>query len=297
MGGGMRRMFFAASQFNEPINDWDVAGVSSMYKMFNNAIQFNQPINTWNVAQVETMHGMFADARDFNQPLDEWDVSGVTSMMYMFTNAHNFSQPLDDWDVAEVSTMYDMFNNAYSFNQCISSWAEKTTQEVNTIGMFYYTDCPIQDYSDPNNNGPWCQGVEDRCGVPEACFNSAEFDCSKHSVGLKKRKCFKNIQNKWGSGKKFKDVCPLLCKPHLCTCVDSVESISIKDGGESEVTCDDINDMGAQSQERKSVCKKRTINGFTVKSVCPNACQNTRNCVTDPTPNPTLKPTLGGLFD
>ena len=37
--------------------------------MFKNATSFNQPLNNWNVSKVETMFAMFDDAISFNQPL------------------------------------------------------------------------------------------------------------------------------------------------------------------------------------------------------------------------------------
>jgi surface protein len=47
-------------------------------------LTFNQPLNSWNVSGVTTMFDMFAGARDFNQPLNSWNVSNVTNMGGMF---------------------------------------------------------------------------------------------------------------------------------------------------------------------------------------------------------------------
>merc|ERR1711865_784443 len=114
--------------------------------------------------------------------------------------------------------------------------------------------------------------------LPEACVNNVAFNCSKHSVGFTKKKCFRRIQKKWGVGKRFKDVCPEMCKPHLCTCVDRVGKFSIKHE-DGERTCKDL--IGMEPPDLKSICKKRTDIGFTVKSICPNQCGNTGNCVTE----------------
>jgi surface protein len=51
---------FAA--FNEDINAWDVAGVTSMRTMFGYAQHFNQPLSSWNVGSVTDMHEMFQSA-------------------------------------------------------------------------------------------------------------------------------------------------------------------------------------------------------------------------------------------
>ena len=44
-------------------------------QMFYGATSFNQPLNDWDVSKVTTMQGMFRSTSSFNQPLDQWDVS------------------------------------------------------------------------------------------------------------------------------------------------------------------------------------------------------------------------------
>ena len=57
------------------IGDWDVSNVTNMEGMFGCAHgecmtnSFNQPLNNWNVSKVETMFAMFDDATSLNQPL------------------------------------------------------------------------------------------------------------------------------------------------------------------------------------------------------------------------------------
>merc|ERR1711865_108337 len=68
--------------------------------MFAFASNFNQPLNDWNVANVNDMKSMFRRAIDFNQPLDDWDVSSVTEMGFMFAEfilVANFNQCLSTW--------------------------------------------------------------------------------------------------------------------------------------------------------------------------------------------------------
>ena len=65
--------------------------------MFSRATNFNQPLNVWNVASVNNMFGMFSIATTFNVPLDDWNVASVTNMAYMFTDASNFNQCLSSW--------------------------------------------------------------------------------------------------------------------------------------------------------------------------------------------------------
>ena len=86
-----------------------MASVTDMYAMFQVATNFNQALNDWNVASVNKMNSMFVASyeyvHNFNQPLDDWNVASVTSMASMFRDATNFNQTLNDWNVASVNNM------------------------------------------------------------------------------------------------------------------------------------------------------------------------------------------------
>ena len=75
--------------------------------MFRDAAAFNQPLNNWDVSSVTSMYSMFRFAAAFNQPLYAWDVSSVTVMSDMFRDAFNFNQDLSGWDVANVVARYN----------------------------------------------------------------------------------------------------------------------------------------------------------------------------------------------
>ena len=130
--------------------------------MFRQATNFNQPLNDWNVASVRGMSYMFRSAPNFNQPLNDWNVESVNGISFiMFRAATNFNQPLDDWDVTSVNAMFYMFYEANSFNQCLSSWAFKAPTDVYLRDMFYGTSCPN---TEPVASvGPWCQGEDLLC--------------------------------------------------------------------------------------------------------------------------------------
>ena len=62
-------MFYYATSFNQPLNNWNVSNVTCINSMFLRAESFNQPLNNWNVSNVTYMNNMFAGANSFNQPL------------------------------------------------------------------------------------------------------------------------------------------------------------------------------------------------------------------------------------
>ena len=122
------------SNFNQPLNNWDVSKVWNMSGMFYRASTFNQPLNNWDVSNVEDMSDMFLDASTFNQPLDNWNVSNVTDMAFMFSDTERFNQPLDKWNVSKVEDMGSMFRSAKTFNQPLNNW--DVSKVENMTGMF-----------------------------------------------------------------------------------------------------------------------------------------------------------------
>jgi len=84
--------------------------------MFYYATSFNQPLDNWSVAKVTNMTWMFEGTRAFNQPLNTWDVSSVTVMANMFRGAINFNQNLCDWYNKSCQGKIDfseMFNDSF----------------------------------------------------------------------------------------------------------------------------------------------------------------------------------------
>jgi surface protein len=65
----MVNMFFGASAFNQPIENWGTVKVTSMEGMFRLASSFDQPIGNWNTAAVTSVVNMFFGASAFNQKL------------------------------------------------------------------------------------------------------------------------------------------------------------------------------------------------------------------------------------
>ena len=82
--------------------------------MFYGATKFNQPLNTWDVAKVTTTNHMFENAYKFNQPLDNWRLDKVKEIKYMFQYANKFKQDLgwcldEDVDFGHGYTIQDAF--------------------------------------------------------------------------------------------------------------------------------------------------------------------------------------------
>lgn len=161
--------FFMNTNFNNPINHWDVSNVTTMDAIFMGATQFNQDLNIWDVSKVTnknsmfrgattfngditnwtshpvgtTMASMFQGASAFNRDITGWNTENVTSMSAMFHTASSFNQNISAWNTANVTTMADMFSQATVFNQPIGSW--NTGNVTNMSYMFELT---------PNFNQP-----------------------------------------------------------------------------------------------------------------------------------------------
>ncbi len=45
----MKGLFYGASRFNQPLDQWDVNQVNTMESTFHDAVDFNQSINSWNI--------------------------------------------------------------------------------------------------------------------------------------------------------------------------------------------------------------------------------------------------------
>lgn len=131
----MTNMFRKATVFNQPLTRWNVSSVTAMVGMFYEASNFNQPLTSWNVSSVTTMVGMFYQASSFNQPLPNWNVTKVTDMTAMFSYANNFNQSLDEWDVSSVTNMTAMFRKATAFNHPLARW--NVSNVTNMTAMFY----------------------------------------------------------------------------------------------------------------------------------------------------------------
>jgi surface protein len=139
-------MFSGATEFNQPIGNWNVSSVTNMNSMFKVSTSFNQPIGNWDVGSVTDMSYMFFVATSFNQSIEPWDVSNVTDMSGMFWSATAFNQNIGNWDVGSVTDMSYMFKVSTSFNQPIGNWNVSNLTDMS--GMFTNVQLSTANYDD-----------------------------------------------------------------------------------------------------------------------------------------------------
>ena len=127
----MNSMFQGATNFNQPLSNWNTSKVTSMNNMFQSATNFNQNLSNWDTSKVTTMLGMFYNS-SFNQPLNNWDVSKVTNMQQMFQGATSFNQDLGNWNVSSLTTAIHMFNlitlSTINYNSILMKWSKLNLQ-------------------------------------------------------------------------------------------------------------------------------------------------------------------------
>jgi len=121
-GGNCTDAFNFCIAFNQDISGWDMSGANSMTRMFSAATLFNQNISTWDVSGVGSFRQMFLSAAAFNQPIGSWTTTALDDLQGTFDGATVFNQDLSNWDTSSVDTMQSTFEDATAFNQDLSSW-------------------------------------------------------------------------------------------------------------------------------------------------------------------------------
>jgi len=126
--------FQGAPLFNRPgLNDLDTSSVINLSLVFTGASAFDQPLDNWVVSGVTTMYGMFDGASAFDQDISSWDVSLVENMSIMFRVATSFNQDISGWNVSSVNTMTTMLSGATSFDQNLGAWQFKNNLNASSF--------------------------------------------------------------------------------------------------------------------------------------------------------------------
>lgn len=125
---------FMNSEFNQPLDKWDVSYTTIAQNMFAGNKVFNNRVNAWDTSIFENTSGMFKDCIAFNQPLDHWDTGSVEDMSVMFSGATKFNRDISTWNTEYVLNMSGMFQNCKSFDKPLGKW--DTGYVTNMSGMF-----------------------------------------------------------------------------------------------------------------------------------------------------------------
>jgi len=120
--GICNRSFQSTYIYNNPLNNWDMSGVTDINRMFFLATAFNQDISSWDVSSVTNMRSLFENASAFNQPIGSWTTTSLTDLEATFDGATVFNQDLSNWNTSSVTTMEATFLDAAAFDQNLSSW-------------------------------------------------------------------------------------------------------------------------------------------------------------------------------
>jgi surface protein len=109
---------------------------------FAGCTNFNGPLNNWNLSGVLETRQMFQNASSFNQPLDNWDVSGVGDMQLMFFGATAFDQNIGSWDISNVAIFINFMStktpstfSTTNLNAIYNGWSLLTVQPNLTISF------------------------------------------------------------------------------------------------------------------------------------------------------------------
>jgi hypothetical protein len=116
-GNALNNMFQNTSNFNGPLNGWNVSGVQNFQQMFLSASIFNQPLNNWVVSSATNMNGMFGGITAFDQNIGGWNISNVT----------NFNNFMSDKTPSTFSTT--------NLNAIYNGWSLLTVQPNLTISF------------------------------------------------------------------------------------------------------------------------------------------------------------------
>lgn len=127
---------FENSNYNAPLDNWDVSAVTAMNECFSNTPQFNQDIGMWNVSSCTNFQNMFSGAVVFNQNLANWNTSSATQTDGMFRNALQFNGTLTNWTLPNVTNVQSMFQSCNNFNQPVDQLGI-TSACTNMQFMFY----------------------------------------------------------------------------------------------------------------------------------------------------------------
>jgi surface protein len=108
-------MFGNNSNFNQPLNNWNVSNVNNWQNFMNNTDAFNQDLSSWSPSSATIFRTAFRNMANFEGiGVKEWDVSSCTDFFGVFANCASFAEDLSagatgSWQMESASNMADMF--------------------------------------------------------------------------------------------------------------------------------------------------------------------------------------------
>ena len=106
-------------------NLWDMSAVTNI-SQFARFTEFNSPINNWDVSNVTNMTSAFANNPVFDQDLSSWDVSSVSSASNFLLSSSSFStENYDKLLIGWEATMQSKFPNGSGYSLS-PSWRFQT---------------------------------------------------------------------------------------------------------------------------------------------------------------------------
>lgn len=131
---------FPQSQFNAPIQSWNVSKVRNFWEMFDNCSNFTQDLSTWNTSGATNMRQMFNGCAKFNSNIGSWDTSNVNRSPFPYTDNIGGTTGLEGAESVTITHttsqniraetgMQRMFRACTGFNQDLSSWCVENIQD------------------------------------------------------------------------------------------------------------------------------------------------------------------------
>jgi surface protein len=124
-----QELFRGCTVFNQPINGWDVTGVTDMTRMFQETNAFDQDLSSWRPSSCTSLEITFYNSK-FNNGgetgINDWDVSNVQDFRLCF-GLCPFNQPVGDWDLSSATNIVGMFQNNTAFDQDLGNWVFPAT--------------------------------------------------------------------------------------------------------------------------------------------------------------------------
>jgi Mycoplasma protein of unknown function, DUF285 len=76
--------------------------------------QFNEPLDKWQVGKATTLQGMFAGSSSFSHSLNSWNTSNVIDMSFFLLDATSWNGDISTFDTSNVKYMRAMVRTEVS---------------------------------------------------------------------------------------------------------------------------------------------------------------------------------------